>query len=227
MFTEFTEEQKQLLKYTDSFMIGLTQEFIDEYRRLLFNGKEHLPSKEEYSNFAAELQSRSHMHEDDLKFIENLPKQNSYFVGVFADNTAQEVEWALANYNLDILQFHGAETEHFMRAFEGRAKIWRAVCLDEKTEILTQPDWVDLVLLDGKNAGSGQVGDILAMRKIADGLRKFGVAGGINGRTFKHFTQNFSDAAVFDMASGVESEGRFDRMKLDLILQDYERFNTK
>ncbi len=39
---------------------------------LLLTG--YLPSKEEYSNFAAELQSRSHMHEDDLKFIENLPK---------------------------------------------------------------------------------------------------------------------------------------------------------
>ena len=34
---------------------------------------EEIPTKEETENFSKEISNRSHMHEDDIKYLENLP----------------------------------------------------------------------------------------------------------------------------------------------------------
>lgn len=154
-------------------------------------------------------------------------------VGVFKNATQPEILETVGMVDLDIIQLHGEESPEFINQLQQALKIfktltvWKAFKIDENfsTKILQHYSKnCDLFLFDGSNPGSGQ--RISSTKKLAEAVQetetlavKFALAGGINSQTLKPLRHQFPGAQLFDTASGVETNGQFERAKLKALLQ--------
>ncbi len=84
-------------------------------------------------------------------------------VGVFVDETIENILSIKTTFGLDIIQLHGRETPEFCKAFKGQnVNIWKAFGVDEKfdfKELEAYADVVDVFLFDTKtpqHGGSGK-----------------------------------------------------------------------
>lgn len=132
--------------------------------------------------------------------------ETTQVVGLFVNQAAHEVETIVSSVGLDWIQFHGDESETFVRGFKtptikahgllSDADVSRALSFES-----------DMVLVDTPSVGyggSGRVGDWTLASKVAASERPVFLAGGLRA-------ENVCDAmsAVrpygIDLASGVES----------------------
>lgn len=154
-------------------------------------------------------------------------------VGVFQNQSHEEILQAAMIVDLDIIQLHGQEETDYIRTLKAELEkikpfqIWKAVSVQnefKKQELQEYCKNCDLILFDGKIPGSGtQIEDINLLKKLAKEVQKnnlnFGLAGGINPRTVEAKLQIFPEAALFDTASGVETNGIFDIAKLEDLME--------
>lgn len=154
-------------------------------------------------------------------------------VGVFQNQPLEEVIHTTTLVDLDIIQLHGEEGADYIQTLKTTLKplksykIWKALRIKNEfnnKDLQLYSKNCDLVLFDGDIPGSGtQIEDkkILKEAVIAaqnKGLN-FAIAGGINPQTLPTYLSLFPEAMLFDTASGVETNGAFDRAKLETLLR--------
>ncbi len=127
-------------------------------------------------------------------------------VGLFLDQDRSEIERVVDSVPLDVLQFHGSETEHDCSAFD---LPWLKAVAMENAESATQaerdfPGAMGLLLdshTKGKRGGSGKIFDWSLSRPVA---KPVWLAGGLNAGNVGQAIRAVRPFAV-DVSSGVEA----------------------
>jgi phosphoribosylanthranilate isomerase len=160
-------------------------------------------------------------------------------VGVFVDPTLEELERALAQAPLDIVQLHGRETPAFCRQVRERfgVEVWRAFPVEERetdpesgltgAERLAKYEGaVSAVLLDTAGGGTGRTFRWALIpsyqaRARAHGQRLF-IAGGLTPDNVSGLLASCLPDGV-DISSGVETDGAKDIRKIAAFAERVKR----
>jgi phosphoribosylanthranilate isomerase len=141
-------------------------------------------------------------------------------VGLFLDQDKAEIEQVLDAVPLDLLQFHGGETEQDCKAF-GIPYLKAVAMTDHNSAQQAEHDHPDAtgLLLDshqqGKRGGSGQVFDWTLSRPSA---KQLWLAGGLNADNVSRAIRTVRPYAV-DVSSGVEtSPGIKDEVRINAFV---------
>ena len=125
-------------------------------------------------------------------------------VGVFVSPSLEDLEQAIGQVPLDMVQIHGTFDEVLIPLIS--VPVIRAIQLsDQEAQVSSQADYL---LFDAPVAGSGQTfdWDLLKDQKIQ---QDFFIAGGLTVDNVHQARETFQPYAL-DVSSGVETDGRKD-----------------
>lgn len=134
-------------------------------------------------------------------------------VGVFVSPSLEDLEQAIGQVPLDMVQIHGTFDEALMPMIS--VPVIRAIQLsDQEAQVTSQADYL---LFDAPVAGSGQTFDwgLLKDQKIQ---QEFFIAGGLTVDNVHQARETFQPYAV-DVSSGVETDGRKDIEKIKAFIE--------
>lgn len=134
-------------------------------------------------------------------------------VGVFVSPSLENLEQAIAQVPLDIVQIHGNFDEALIPKIT--VPVIRAIQLrDGEAQVSIQADYL---LFDAPVAGSGQTfdWDLLKDQKIR---QDFFIAGGLTVDNVCQARETFQPYAL-DVSSGVETDGRKDIEKIKAFIE--------
>lgn len=134
-------------------------------------------------------------------------------VGVFVSPSLEELEQAIAQVPLDIVQIHGTFDEDQIPKIS--VPVIRAIQLSaQETQVSSQADYL---LFDAPVAGSGQTFDwnLLKDQKIR---QDFFIAGGLTVDNAHKARETFQPYAL-DVSSGVETDGHKDIEKIKAFIE--------
>ena len=134
-------------------------------------------------------------------------------VGVFVSPSLEELEQAIGQVPLDIVQIHGMFDEALIPKIS--VPVIRAIQLSDQEAKVTSP--ADFLLFDAPVAGSGQTfdWDLLKDQKIQ---QDFFIAGGLTVDNVRQARETFQPYAL-DVSSGVETDGRKDIEKIKAFIE--------
>ena len=134
-------------------------------------------------------------------------------VGVFVSPSLEELEQAIAQVPLDMVQIHGTFDEALIQKIS--VPVIRAIQLSDQEAKVTSP--ADFLLFDAPVAGSGRTfdWDLLKDQKIQ---QDFFIAGGLTVDNVRQARETFQPYAL-DVSSGVETDGRKDIEKIKAFIE--------
>ena len=134
-------------------------------------------------------------------------------VGVFVSPSLEDLEQAIGQVSLDMVQIHGTFDEALIPLIS--VPVIRAIQLsDQEAQVSSQADYL---LFDAPVAGSGQTfdWDLLKDQKIQ---QDFFIAGGLTVDNVSQARETFQPYAL-DVSSGVETDGRKDIEKIKAFIE--------
>ena len=134
-------------------------------------------------------------------------------VGVFVSPSLEDLEQAIGQVPLDMVQIHGTFDEALIPLIS--VPVIRAIQLsDQEAQVSSQADYL---LFDAPVAGSGQTfdWDLLKDQKIQ---QDFFIAGGLTVDNVHQARETFQPYAL-DVSSGVETDGRKDIEKIKAFIE--------
>ena len=134
-------------------------------------------------------------------------------VGVFVSPSLEDLEQAIAQVPLDIVQIHGMFDEALIQKIS--VPVIRAIQLSDQEAKVTSP--ADFLLFDAPVAGSGRTfdWDLLKDQTIQ---QDFFIAGGLTVDNVRQARETFQPYAL-DVSSGVETDGRKDIEKIKAFIE--------
>ena len=134
-------------------------------------------------------------------------------VGVFVSPSLEDLEQAIGQVPLDMVQIHGPFDEALIPMIS--VPVIRAIQLsDQEAQVTSQADYL---LFDAPVAGSGQTfdWDLLKDQKIQ---QDFFIAGGLTVDNVRQARETFQPYAL-DVSSGVETDGHKDIEKIKAFIE--------
>ncbi len=167
---------------------------------------------------------------DDVRKIVNALPAELVKVGVFVNESADEVKRIVEHCGLDMIQLHGDETPAYCRQFPA-AQIIKAVELKNEADLVNASGYdVAAILVDSRSAwlygGTGKKANWeLACRM---GSKKpLILSGGLNEENIANAIKDVAPSAL-DINSGVESKpGKKDSAKLARIFDIIRQSNVE
>ncbi|MDR1754643.1 MAG: phosphoribosylanthranilate isomerase [Eubacterium sp.] len=139
-------------------------------------------------------------------------------IGVFVNESADNIAVLAKNGVIDIIQLHGNETEDFILEVKEKTgkQVIKAVGVEKQEDIERwRKSSSDYLLFDYKIPGEGQRFDWNLITKTD---KPFFLAGGINPDNVEAAIKFINPFAV-DVSSGVETNGVKDSEKIDLFIR--------
>ncbi|MBY4675145.1 phosphoribosylanthranilate isomerase [Marinobacterium arenosum] len=161
------------------------------------------------------------------QIIERLPPFVTT-VGLFVNETAEQVARTLQLTGLDLLQFHGDESEAFCAGFE--RPYFKALRMKPELDVLAlcqQYDSARAILLDAYRPGvPGGTGEAFDWARIpAEMPKSLILAGGLTPDNVRTAIEQVRPYAV-DVSGGVEAaKGIKDQQKIEVFMQEVARAN--
>lgn len=134
-------------------------------------------------------------------------------VGVFMNQTIEEVVQTADHVGLDIIQLHGAEDRDYIEELRKRTdrEIWKAIpCTIDKLKEFNDVD-ADLMLIDSsRGGGSGVTADWNIIKLYEESFNKpYLLAGGLRTDNIEEAMKKLKPHGL-DISSGIERDGRKD-----------------
>lgn len=171
--------------------------------------------KPEYIGFVFTKSKRQVTGKKAKELANNLSKEIK-IVGVFKDNSIDDILNVISEIDLDIIQLHGKEDVEFINLLKEKIikpiNIWKAFSVNDIESIKKYTSIVDSILVDGDNPGSGET---FALENISSYFREeyklreannannFILAGGITPENVIGRLSKANPIGV-DVSSGVE-----------------------
>ena len=134
-------------------------------------------------------------------------------VGVFVSPSLEDLEQAIGQVPLDIVQIHGMFDEALIPKIS--VQVIRAIQLSDQEAKVTSP--ADFLLFDAPVAGSGQTFD-WDLLKDQKNQQDFFIAGGLTVDNVRQAREIFQPYAL-DVSSGVETDGHKDIEKIKAFIE--------
>jgi len=188
--------------------------------------------KPDYVGFVF-TKSKRQINSKKAKKLISLLDSNIKTVGVFKDNTINDILEILFEVSLDVVQLHGKENQDFIKELKDKSykniNIWKALSICDKENIneylkgSLKNNLVDMLLIDGNNPGSGEDYSTQKLKEILKKSNKnikYFLAGGV---TPENVSEKIKEANPFgvDVSSGVEEitkenvrQKSFEKMKV-------------
>ena len=138
-------------------------------------------------------------------------------VGVFVNETLDNLVTIATEVNLDAVQLHGDEDEAFIKALKEKTdvEVWKAVQIRSSTDAEAWIDSsADMLLFDAyhkdERGGTGEVFDWSCLDEFE---RPFMLAGGIDSTNVAHAIRTVRPYGI-DISSGIETDGVKDDEKI-------------
>ena len=159
-------------------------------------------------------ESKRKITKEQAKELINKLDKSIKTVGVFRNNTEEEIMDILTVADIDVIQLHGGETIEFVESLQNKTKkeIWKAASIKSKEDMskaLKYP--VRTILVDGSNPGSGEIFPWKYLNNIETDKRIF-LAGGINEDNVLEGISTVNPDGI-DVSSGVEINDEYGRHK--------------
>ena len=162
------------------------------------------------------------VHEGTLTSTENasptlIHQEAIKTVGVFVNETLDNLVSIATEANLDVVQLHGDEDEAFIQSLKERTnvEVWKAVQIRSAADAETWSDSsADMLLFDAyhkdERGGTGEVFDWSCLDEFE---RPFMLAGGIDSTNVARAIRTVRPYGI-DISSGIETEGVKDNEKI-------------
>lgn len=174
--------------------------------------------KPDYAGF---LFTKSKRQIDPVKAEKLIKKlsENIKTVGVFKDNSMEEIIKAAEISNVDIIQLHGKESIEFVKELKTYLKkdteIWKALSISNEELLKTYINFYENdedkllgnLLIDGANPGSGETFSLKALENLIGNKKdfKYILAGGITPENAAERAENIKiKPYAVDVSSGAE-----------------------
>lgn len=134
------------------------------------------------------------------------------------DEFPEKIAQVLNENILDIAQLHGRQDEEFIHKLRSLTdkEIWKAFSIENKEDLRqAEASSADLVLLDNKGGGTGQVFDHSLIRNFQ---RPYLLAGGMDEETIPSVLEELSPFGI-DTSSGTETDKKKDSEKIENIIR--------
>lgn len=166
----------------------------------------------EYIGFVFAKKSRRYVSPDQAFELKRLLAPEIKEVGVFVNETPEQIADLLSKGIIDIAQLHGNEDEEYIRQLRRLTDkpIIKAFRIETAFDIeMAEQSTADYVLLDS-GAGTGTAFD---WKFIQDMKRPYFLAGGLAPDNIGKAMQQLMPYAV-DVSSGIETDGYKDKEKM-------------
>ncbi len=164
--------------------------------------------------------SRYISKEETMEIISLLPKEVK-IVGVFQNESIENIRETIAMLKLDFVQLHGDESKNYssLTQYAGVIKTIPYESTSSYQEIArkTKGFDVDYFLLDRKIQGEGELMNLDIASEIAKRYKIF-LAGGLTAATISSVIDRVHPFAV-DVASGIETDGMQDIEKIQEFIK--------
>jgi len=156
-----------------------------------------------------------------VEILKQLPENlSTKIVGIFKDQTINDIKKIIATVPLDYVQLHGKETPEFCASL--KFPIIKTFNLEANFDpeyvifIMRKYSFVDLFLLDRAIQGQGDKLNLSSIIRLSKDTR-FLLAGGISLDNIKEY-ENIPKLYGVDVAGGVETHGQLDTIKIRKLL---------
>ncbi|ADD02682.1 Phosphoribosylanthranilate isomerase [Thermoanaerobacter italicus Ab9] len=176
--------------------------------------------KPDYVGFVFAKSKRQVEIEQALYLISLLDKEIKT-VGVFVDEPVENVLKIAQTLNLDVLQFHGDETQDYIDNFKNFT-VWKAIRIKdkedlEKTKVFRVNSFVFDTLTKNEYGGTGKTFNWEVLKGFELNVPII-LAGGLNENNVEEAIKIVNPYAV-DVSSGVETEGYKDFKKMKSFIE--------
>lgn len=241
----YTNEQvRELAPAVDGFLVGssiMAQADIDLACRTLIYGNNKVcglttPEQAQYAIDAgaqfgglifAEKSPRYINAEQAKSIVTQAP--SLHYVGVFVNEKRQTIAELAKTLDLFAVQLHGDEDQSYIDSLKQQipstCQIWKAIAVETSVPELSLQ--VDRIVLDGKQAGSGQSFSWQALAESEQNLSSCFLAGGLNIDNIDQAIEQLKQQDLFglDLNSGVEqSPGVKSREKLQQVFTQIRNY---
>lgn len=166
----------------------------------------------DYIGFVFAQNSKRYISPEKASTLKQALASEIMAVGVFVDETAENVAYLLNQKIIDIAQLHGKESDEYINRLRKLTEkpIIKAFRISSSTDIVTaENSKADFILLDS-GAGTGTVFDWELIQNIN---RPYFLAGGLYPNNVKSAIETLRPYAV-DVSSGIETNGLKDKTKM-------------
>lgn len=142
-------------------------------------------------------------------------------VGVFANNSFEEIKQIMQSINLDIIQLHGDEDNEFISKLRIlNLPIWQAIKVRSSEDLsVAKNSQADMILFDTyKQQSLGGTGTSFDWNLIGEVADDFILAGGLNEHNIIRAIRMVNPHIV-DISSGVENQNGKDEVKVKTLLE--------
>ena len=172
----------------------------------------------EYIGFVFAKKSMRYVSPENAAALRKYLAAQILAVGVFVNETPENVAALLAAGVIDMAQLHGSEDEAYIERLRTLTDkpIIKAFSVKEEQDIRRAAECsADLVLLD---AGSGGTGTAFDWDLLNGMERPYFLAGGLDASTVGEAVRRWKPYAV-DVSSGIETDGHKDVEKMKAFVQ--------
>lgn len=180
----------------------------------------HKQYEKTYGTPAVSMNSKTEKDSNGLG-KENTISEAIKTVGVFVNETLDNLVAIANKVNLDAVQLHGDEDEAFIRSLKERinVEVWKAVQIRSASEAETWIDSsADMLLFDAyhkdERGGTGEVFDWSCLDEFE---RPFMLAGGIDSTNVARAIRTVRPYGI-DISSGIETDGMKDNDKIKAFI---------
>ncbi len=144
-------------------------------------------------------------------------------VGLFANNSKEEIEFILSQSTIHVLQFHGSESSEFCEQF--KRPYWKAIPMADAIDPIQYaqkyPNAIGYVIDNYGQKQQGGSGVKFNWKELPKGLdNKWILAGGLTVDNIREARQNTS-LSSFDVSSGIEiSPGIKSKQKMNQFIKN-------
>ncbi|WP_339146498.1 MULTISPECIES: phosphoribosylanthranilate isomerase [unclassified Sutcliffiella] len=190
--------------------------------------KASLQTGADYLGFVFAESKRQVKAEKVAKWVADLPPQNKLLVGIFVNQSKEEILQAVRTVPLDVIQCHGDEDLNFLKELKAACdvEIWKVIHHEDETSVEKLESFLGLIdgfVIDKKNGTQyGGTGTSFNWAHIPlyDKLSTqynipYLIAGGINVETLPELLPY--DPEGIDLSSGMEVDRVKSKEKMNLI----------
>lgn len=180
----------------------------------------------DYIGFVFAEKSRRYISPEQAASFKSILSPIIKAVGVFVNESAENVAKLLNENVIDIAQLHGNESEDYikkLRALTDKSIIKAFGIADENDVILAEKSSADYILLDSVGGGTGKAFDWNLIKNIT---RPYFLAGGFDSENVSDAINLLNPFAV-DVSSGIETDGIKDKNKMKNFVDTVRSIDKK
>lgn len=190
-----------------------------DYMGLVFAPSKRQVTVDQAKSLVKELHKQygNRYSRDEVQCSNDVVQEFIKTVGIFVNETLDNLVTIATEVNLDAVQLHGDEDEAFIQSLKERTnvEIWKAVQIRSAADAETWIDSsADMLLFDAYHKDErGGTGEVFDWSSLDEFERPFMLAGGIDSTNVARAIRTVRPYGI-DISSGIETEGVKDDEKI-------------